>query len=67
MIALTINGKRRELPAETPLLELLAQEGIDHRRIAVGLNGEVIPRGEYDGALLREGDVLEIVHMVGGG
>ncbi len=67
MIALTVNGKRQELPGEMPLLEFLAREGIDQRHIAVGLNGEVIPRQEYEKVALKEGDVVEIVHMVGGG
>ena len=67
MIALTVNGKPQELPGETPLLEFLAREGIDRRHIAIGLNGEVVPRQEYERVLLKEGDVVEIVHMVGGG
>jgi sulfur carrier protein len=67
MIALTVNGKRRDLTAETDLASFLQQLQIDARAVAVAYNGEVVPRDRYPTVQLREGDVLEIVRMVGGG
>jgi thiamine biosynthesis protein ThiS len=66
-ITLKLNGKPRSLPGETPLLDLLAELGVDRRMIAVALNGDVIPRDAYDGIVLRDGDSVEVVRMVGGG
>jgi thiamine biosynthesis protein ThiS len=66
-ITLKLNGKPRSLPGETPLLDLLAELGVDRRMIAVAHNGEVIPRDTYEGVLLRDGDSVEVVRMVGGG
>jgi thiamine biosynthesis protein ThiS len=66
-ISLTLNGKPRSLPGETPLLDLLAQIGVDRRMIAVAHNGDVIPRDSYDRVVLRDGDSVEVVRMVGGG
>ena len=34
---------------------------------AVAINGEFVPRSEYDATLLQEGDALDIVTPVGGG
>jgi len=66
-ISLTLNGKPRALPGDTPLLDLLAQLGVDRRTIAVAHNGEVIPRDTYESVILRDGDSVEVVRMVGGG
>ena len=67
MISLTVNGKPRTLEGETPLPQLLRSLSVDARRVAVAVNGEVIPKDHHPGVLLREGDEVEIVRMVGGG
>jgi glycine oxidase len=67
MISVTINGKPRELKAETPLPELLRLLDIDARRVAVAINGDVIPKRQYGETSVRNGDAVEIVRMVGGG
>jgi thiamine biosynthesis protein ThiS len=67
MVTLTINGKPVELEREMALPAFLDLRGIDRRHIAVARNGDVLDRGAYDEVLLRAGDVIEIVRMVGGG
>jgi thiamine biosynthesis protein ThiS len=67
VIALQVNGKRVELERPTPLLDYLTQLGVNPRAVAVERNGEILERSEYEGAVLEEGDVVEIVRMVGGG
>jgi thiamine biosynthesis protein ThiS len=62
-----INGKQVELDAPTPLLAYLERLGVDPRSIAVEHNGEIIKRADYERTMLKEGDVVEIVRMVGGG
>jgi sulfur carrier protein ThiS len=36
-------------------------------RVAVELNGQVVPRAEFANVHLRDGDRLEVVTLVGGG
>ncbi len=67
MIALTVNGKRMELEGETDLVGFFSALEVDARAVAVARNGEVVPRDRYAEVRLRDGDVLEIVRMVGGG
>ena len=62
-----INGRDVELDDPTPLLDYLAKLGVDPRAVAVEQNGEILQRDDYATATLREGDVVEIVKMVGGG
>jgi thiamine biosynthesis protein ThiS len=67
MITLKVNGHPRELGGETELLDFLRDSQIDTRMIAVAINGEVVPKREYEKVRLRDGDAVEIVRMVGGG
>lgn len=67
MIGLRVNGKALELPGPTPLLDYVRELGVDPRGIAVEVNGEILQRDDYAGCTLADGDVVEIVRMVGGG
>ncbi len=68
MIRITANGQPRELEGPVTVLEFLRRQGLHEKRwLAVERNGEILFRREYDAVLLADGDVLEIVHAVGGG
>ncbi|MBI4299223.1 MAG: sulfur carrier protein ThiS [Chloroflexi bacterium] len=67
MIALTVNGKRRELEAPMSLISYLQSLGVSLKFIAVAYNGTVLRREEFSSVILGDGDVLEIVRPVGGG
>lgn len=67
MIALQINGRRVELNEPTSVLAYLETLGVNPRAVAVEHNGVIIERSAYAGSVLGDGDVVEIVRMVGGG
>jgi sulfur carrier protein len=67
VITLQVNGKAVELERATPLLAYLERIGVNPRAIAVEHNGEIIERTAFGDVVLREGDRVEIVRMVGGG
>jgi sulfur carrier protein len=67
MIGVQVNGRRVELEGPTELLAYLEKLGVSPRAVAVELNGVIIERSGYANAKLEEGDVVEIVRMVGGG
>ena len=67
MIAVTVNGKQREIEGEVDLARFLRALEIDARTVAVARNGEVVPRDQHANVTVREGDSVEIVRMVGGG
>jgi len=67
MIALTVNGERREVDGPILLIAFLESLGVDPRYVAVARNGDVVPREEWPQTTLQDGDVLEVVRMVGGG
>jgi sulfur carrier protein len=67
MIGVQVNGRRVELEEPTGLLAYLEKLGVSPRAVAVELNGVIIERSGYADAKLDDGDVVEIVRMVGGG
>ena len=67
MISLQVTGRRVELDGPTSLLDYLEKLGVSPRAVAVERNGVIIERSSYPDAKLEEGDVVEIVRMVGGG
>ncbi len=66
-ITVTVNGEPREIPEGATVAVLLAQIGLDIRKVAVELNLEIVPRSIYGATPLAAGDQLEIVHFIGGG
>jgi sulfur carrier protein len=62
-----LNGAQRAVPARCSIAELLEDAGLGGRRVAVEVNGEIVPRGQHGERLLAEGDHVEIVHALGGG
>jgi sulfur carrier protein len=64
---IVLNGEQRALANPITVLELLQAEGLGERRVAVEVNGEIVPRSRHGERALREGDRIEIVHALGGG
>ncbi len=63
----SINGKTQQLPAGTTIKMLLAQLGFDCDGVAVAVDRHVIPKGEHQEFLLRDGCQIEVIRAVGGG
>ncbi len=63
---LTVNGESRRA-APGSIADLVRTLELDPAKVAVERNGLIVPRSTLAAALLDEGDVLEIVHFVGGG
>jgi thiamine biosynthesis protein ThiS len=63
---ITLNGEAREVEDGLSVASLLAQEGFTGL-VAVERNGDVVPRKTHVEVRLAEGDVIEVVHFVGGG
>ena len=66
-MTLQINGEQREFPDGLTVAGLVAQLGMKPDRVAVELNLEIVPRGQWQTTTLKNGDKLEVVHFVGGG
>ena len=63
---LQVNGEYREVSA-TNIFDLLTELGLHPQGTIVERNREIVDRETYRDTLLSEGDVLELVRLVGGG
>jgi len=64
---ITINGSSHQLAEATTVQQLLQQLTLGEGRIAVELNGEIVPRSQFSARHIQAGDRLEIVQAIGGG
>ena len=64
---LVVNGEPRAFPPLAHIAALVAELGLDARKVAVERNLEIVPRSAYGRTPLADGDRIEIVAFVGGG
>lgn len=62
-----LNGENRQISDHCSVLDLLQELHLAEKRLAVELNGEIVPRSAYEDTALKDGDKIEIVHAIGGG
>ena len=61
-----VNGTELNIAGKT-VAEYLAGTNYDLKRIAVERNGDIVPKAQYETAVLADGDSVEVVSFVGGG
>lgn len=69
-LTVVLNGQQRKFEGLTSPARvdgLVRELGLKGDRVAVELNGEIVPRAGWVETQLREGDRVEVVHFVGGG
>jgi len=66
-LVVAVNGESRVVAAGTTLHGLLEQLGLDPRAVVVEHNRHIVRRDDLAQAALAGGDVVELVHFVGGG
>jgi sulfur carrier protein len=67
MIAFTLNGETRQLETPTAIAQLLEDLGYAGKRVAVEMNGEIVPKSLHTATRIEPGCRIEIVVAVGGG
>lgn len=66
---ITLNGEQHALPSgdDATVADLLGQLGLADQRVAVEVNGDVVPKAAHGVRALKPGDAVEVVTFVGGG
>ncbi len=62
-----VNGQPRSASGPLALPGLVEELKLGDRRVAIELNGAIVPRSAWPGTRLADGDRLEIVTAIGGG
>ena len=68
-VEVVVNGERRELPEEATVEAAVREAGVGEpaRGVAVAVDGEVVPRGEWAAVRLAPGQRVEVLQAVQGG
>jgi sulfur carrier protein len=66
---ITVNGESAELPAGARIADVLDQLGVEpgRRGVAIAVDGEVVPRAQWDTTNLQDGVRVEVVQAIQGG
>ncbi len=62
-----LNGKQFILSKEMTITDFLKLKDYSHDKVAVELNGQIIPKANFKNITLKNSDEVEIVSFVGGG
>ena len=68
-MTIELNGERVELADGTSVAAAVERLGAggDRRGLAVAVDGEVVPRSEWEGTTLRDGQRVEVLGAIQGG
>ena len=68
-MTIELNGEPTELAEGASVAAAVELAGVEHERrgVAVAVDGEVVPRTEWEGTTLRDGQAVEVVRAIGGG
>ena len=61
-----INGEEKNIGGMT-VMQCLEAEGLAPERVAVMINGEILPKSDYSATVIEDGSEVDIVGFVGGG
>ena len=64
---LTVNGQPQDAPAGATVAQVVATVTGQRSGVAAAVNGEVVPRRDWPGTTLQDGDHVEVVTAVQGG
>ena len=67
MAKIQLNGRKLVLTNRHTITTLLKKHKINSKKIAVELNGEIINKNKYKLINIKNKDIIEIVHFIGGG
>jgi sulfur carrier protein len=67
MTTVTLNGERRELPDGATVETVVRELGAPERGVAVAVDGQVVPRGDWASTRVSDGQQVEVLRAVQGG
>ena len=67
MAKIQLNGKKVIIKSNYSLFDLLKKYKLNNKKVAIEYNGSIVPKVNYKKKNLKNNDVVEIVHFIGGG
>ncbi len=67
MAKIQLNGKKVSIQTNYSIFDLLKKYKLSNKKLAIELNGMIIPKDNFKKKYLKDNDKVEIVHFIGGG
>ena len=67
MAKIQLNGKKIKIKPKITIFDLLKRFKLNNKKVAIEHNGIIIPNNNYKKKFLKNNDIIEIVHFIGGG
>ena len=67
MAKIQLNGKKVVIKSNYSILDLLKKYKLANKKVAIEHNGIIVPKTSYKKKYLKNNDLVEIVHFIGGG
>ena len=67
MAKIQINGKKVVIKQNFTLQDVLKKYKLNKKKVAIELNGKILPQNKYNSRKLKNNDKIEIVQFIGGG
>ena len=67
MAKIQINGRKIALKQNFSIQDLLKKYKLNRKKVAIELNGKIVPQNKHNSKKLKNNDKIEIVQFIGGG
>ena len=67
MAKIQLNGKKIKIYKGLNVKDLIKKYKLNEKKIAIELNGVILPKNHYSKKKLKDNDKIEIVQFIGGG
>ena len=67
MAKIQLNGKKVTIKNNVSIFDLLKKHKLLNKKVAVEHNGKIVAKETFKKKLLKNNDMVEIVHFIGGG
>ena len=67
MAKIQLNGKKVKIQRNLSIKDLIKKFRLKEKKIAIELNGTILPKDHYKNKKVKNNDKIEIVQFIGGG
>ena len=67
MAKIQLNGKKVKIQRNLSIKDLIKKYRLKENKIAIELNGTILPKDHYKNKEVKNNDKIEIVQFIGGG
>ncbi len=67
MAKIQLNGRKISIKRNFSIFDMIKKYKISSKKVAIELNGKILPKNKYKHKIVKDKDKIEIVQFIGGG